>query len=121
MQERVVCASPHVAEDWVVECLEHVYIRTQIGMFRPIRMDHTNCLQVAIKTLQFNSSSCVTHSPSTVGMFDCGSPTKGMFDCGSPTTTIPIRKQCLKHADAAVRTLFADIGKRTRSSEEDLV
>ncbi len=23
-------------------------------MFRPIRMDHTNCLQVAIKTLQFN-------------------------------------------------------------------
>ena len=28
--------------------------RTQIGMFRPIRMDHTNCLQVAIKTLQFN-------------------------------------------------------------------
>ncbi len=27
---------------------------TQIGMFRPIRMDHTNCLQVAIKTLQFN-------------------------------------------------------------------
>jgi hypothetical protein len=24
-------------------------------MFRPIRMDHTNCLQVAIKTLQFNS------------------------------------------------------------------
>jgi hypothetical protein len=28
-------------------------IRTQIGMFRPIRMDHTNCLQVAIKTLQF--------------------------------------------------------------------
>ena len=22
-------------------------------MFRPIRMDHTNCLQVAIKTLQF--------------------------------------------------------------------
>jgi hypothetical protein len=29
---------------------------TQIGMFRPIRMDHTNCLQVAIKTLQFNTS-----------------------------------------------------------------
>jgi hypothetical protein len=23
-------------------------------MFRPIRMDHTNCLQVAIKTIQFN-------------------------------------------------------------------
>jgi hypothetical protein len=28
-------------------------IRTQIGMFRPIRMDHTNCLQVAIKSIQF--------------------------------------------------------------------
>ncbi len=27
--------------------------RTQIGMFRPIRMVHTNCLQVAIKTLQY--------------------------------------------------------------------
>jgi hypothetical protein len=26
--------------------------RTQIGMFRTIRMDHTNCLQVGIKTLQ---------------------------------------------------------------------
>ena len=24
--------------------------RIQIGMFRPIRVDHTNCLQVAIKT-----------------------------------------------------------------------
>jgi hypothetical protein len=24
-------------------------------MFRPIRMDHTNCLQVAIKTLQFKT------------------------------------------------------------------
>ena len=31
--------------------------RTHIGMFRPIRMDHTNCLQVAIKTLQKNTSS----------------------------------------------------------------
>jgi hypothetical protein len=29
-------------------------LRTQIGMFRPIRMDHTNCLQVAIKSIQFN-------------------------------------------------------------------
>jgi hypothetical protein len=28
--------------------------RTQIGMFRPIRLDHTNCLQVAIKTHQLN-------------------------------------------------------------------
>ena len=26
--------------------------RTQIDMFRPIRMDHTNCLQVAIKSIQ---------------------------------------------------------------------
>jgi hypothetical protein len=30
--------------------------RTQIGMFRPIRMDHTNCLQVAIKSIQFNDA-----------------------------------------------------------------
>ncbi len=28
-----------------------------VGMFRPIRMDHTNCLQVVIKTLQFNSKN----------------------------------------------------------------
>jgi hypothetical protein len=34
----------------------YVSYRTQIGMFRPIRMDHTNCLQVAIKTLQFYMS-----------------------------------------------------------------
>jgi hypothetical protein len=27
-----------------------VNVRIQIGMFRPIRVDHTNCLQVAIKT-----------------------------------------------------------------------
>ena len=27
--------------------------RFQIGMFRPIRLDHTNCLQVAIKTHSF--------------------------------------------------------------------
>ncbi len=27
--------------------------RIQIGMFRPIRLDHTNCLQVAIKTFMF--------------------------------------------------------------------
>ena len=37
--------------------------RTQIGMFRPIRMDHTNCLQVAIKTLHsFISTFCIHHS-----------------------------------------------------------
>ena len=28
-------------------------------MFRPIRMDHTNCLQVAIKTLQKKKNSLV--------------------------------------------------------------
>jgi hypothetical protein len=28
-------------------------------MFRPIRMDHTNCLQVTIKTIQFNSDYAV--------------------------------------------------------------
>ena len=38
-------------------------LRTQIGMFRPIRMDHTNCLQVAIKSIQFNSI-----------MFSCNGP-----------------------------------------------
>jgi hypothetical protein len=27
--------------------------RIQIGMFRHIRLDHTNCLQVAIKTHSF--------------------------------------------------------------------
>jgi hypothetical protein len=27
--------------------------RIQIGMFRPIRVDHTNCLQVAVKTHSF--------------------------------------------------------------------
>jgi hypothetical protein len=27
--------------------------RIQIGMFRPIRLDHTNCLQVTIKTHSF--------------------------------------------------------------------
>jgi hypothetical protein len=31
--------------------------RTQIGMFRPIRMDHTNCLQVAIKSIQLDAKT----------------------------------------------------------------
>jgi len=31
--------------------------RIQIGMFRPIRVDHTNCLQVAIKTHSFKRRS----------------------------------------------------------------
>ena len=34
--------------------------RIQIGMFRPIRVDHTNCLQVAIKSIQFNSTVSFT-------------------------------------------------------------
>ncbi len=34
--------------------------RIQIGMFRPIRVDHTNCLQVAIKTHSFTQFT--THS-----------------------------------------------------------
>jgi hypothetical protein len=28
-------------------------VRIQIGMFRPIRVDHTNCLQVVIKTYDY--------------------------------------------------------------------
>jgi hypothetical protein len=31
--------------------------RIQIGMFRPIRVDHTNCLQVDIKTHSFTHSN----------------------------------------------------------------
>jgi hypothetical protein len=31
-------------------------VKSQIGMFRPIRMDHTNCLRVAIKSIQFKRS-----------------------------------------------------------------
>jgi hypothetical protein len=37
-------------------------VRTQIGMFRPIRMDHTNCLQVAIKSIQSINSACANTS-----------------------------------------------------------
>ncbi len=33
-------------------------VRIQIGMFRPIRLDHTNCLQVAIKTHIQRPGSC---------------------------------------------------------------
>jgi hypothetical protein len=32
--------------------------RIQIGMFRPIRVDHTKCLQVANKTHSHASDSC---------------------------------------------------------------
>ena len=41
--------------------------RIQIGMFRPIRLDHTNCLQVAIKTqsiLNFSQKLMVFWTPS---------------------------------------------------------
>jgi hypothetical protein len=37
----------------------YYHTRTQIGMFRPIRMDHTNCLQVAIK---IHSSNFMVYS-----------------------------------------------------------
>ena len=33
--------------------LYRLIIRIQIGMFRPVRVDHTNCLQVVIKTHSF--------------------------------------------------------------------
>jgi hypothetical protein len=33
--------------------VKYCTIRLQIGIFRPIRVDHTNCLQVAIKTHSF--------------------------------------------------------------------
>jgi hypothetical protein len=35
--------------------------RIQIGMFRPIRVDHTNCLQVAIKTHSFRPFPPAVH------------------------------------------------------------
>jgi hypothetical protein len=40
-----------------------------IGMFRPIRVDHTNCLRVAIKTHSFRRytySVTISHSPITL-------------------------------------------------------
>jgi hypothetical protein len=39
--------SCHIKSCWP----QYYTVRTQIGMFRSIRMDHTNCLQVSIKTL----------------------------------------------------------------------
>jgi hypothetical protein len=41
---------------FVVTQMKGIRHRTQIGMFRPIRMDHTNCLQVAIKSIQFKGT-----------------------------------------------------------------
>jgi hypothetical protein len=39
--------------------------RIQIGMFRPIRVDHTNCLQVAIKTHSCSSTTRYNHNSTT--------------------------------------------------------
>jgi hypothetical protein len=39
--------------------------RIQIGMFRPIRLDHTNCLQVAIKTHSFRNLLPLPHHLNT--------------------------------------------------------
>jgi hypothetical protein len=36
--------------------------RFQIGVFRPIRVDHTNCLQVDIKTHSFKESTLLTYT-----------------------------------------------------------
>jgi hypothetical protein len=46
--------------------------RIQIGMFRPIRVDHTNCLQVDIKTHSFIESPALGSQwpPSWVGIRD---------------------------------------------------
>ena len=41
--------------------------RTQIGMFRPIRMDHTNCLQVAIKTSSSSKRTRTHHETRYTG------------------------------------------------------
>jgi hypothetical protein len=37
---------------------ELIYPRIQIDMFRPIRVDHTNCLQVDIKTHSLITRCC---------------------------------------------------------------
>ncbi len=39
-----------------------MYTRIQIGMFRPIRLDHTNCLQVVIKTHQLEPGEIPSHT-----------------------------------------------------------
>jgi hypothetical protein len=54
--------------------------RIQIDMFRPIRVDHTNCLQVSIKT----------HSTSTLGR-SRGVPEEGALWQIDHTTTIDER------------------------------
>jgi hypothetical protein len=42
-----LCVQPHDEACW------NTYVRIQIVMFRSMRVDHTNCLQVAIKTHSF--------------------------------------------------------------------
>ena len=69
---------------------------TQIGMFRPIRMDHTNCLQVAIKTLQFNARVWRIYSGlirDTIGSdYPCVvTPTELGRPCQRMSTTVSLR------------------------------
>jgi hypothetical protein len=52
-QEGCRCRKPDATRPSPSGCLFGPISRIQIGMFRPIRVDHTNCLQVAIKTHSF--------------------------------------------------------------------
>ena len=52
--------------------------RIQIGMFRPIRLDHTNCLQVAIKTHSFYYISYLFYTLSTQNIEECIEPVQGI-------------------------------------------
>ncbi len=54
-EDRGLCLVPMVLEHWQ-HCGDSILRGIQKGMFEPIRLDHTNCLQVAIKT---QSSECV--------------------------------------------------------------
>jgi hypothetical protein len=55
---RCWCPSHRVSSPSHILYFEMTIQRTQIGMFRPIRMDHTNCLQVAIKSIQ-KKKNCI--------------------------------------------------------------
>jgi hypothetical protein len=46
--------SPHFTVIVKNNFINFHFTSTVENMFRPIRMDHTNCLQVAIKSIQFN-------------------------------------------------------------------
>ena len=62
--------------------------RTQIGMFRPIRMDHTNCLQVAIKTFHFICVAFLTRSDmSGLTQEDVGRSYVTQFSSGQCTSS----------------------------------